>query len=70
MGWIIFIGIVFLALGLLLFFRPDLYWALTEKWKSCSADEPSDLYRFCTKGAGVLLAVFGAAALVLAFVVK
>ena len=29
MGWIIFMGIVFLALGLLLFFRPDLYWALT-----------------------------------------
>ena len=70
MGWIIFIGLVFLALGLFLFFRPDLYWALTEKWKSYSADEPSDLYRFCTKGAGVLLAVFGVAALVLAFVVK
>ena len=70
MGCIIFIGIVFLALGLFLFFRPDLYWALTEKWKSYSADEPSDLYRFCTKGAGVLLAVFGVAALVLAFVVK
>ena len=70
MGWIIFMGIVFLALGLLLFFRPDLYWALTEKWKSYSADEPSDLYRFCSKGAGVLLAVCGVAALVLAFVVK
>ena len=56
MGWMIWAGIVFLALGAFLFFRPDLVWKLTEQWKSYRADEPSELYVLSTKVGGVAFA--------------
>ena len=65
MGWMIWAGIVFLALGAFLFFRPDLVWKLTEQWKSYRADEPSELYVLSTKVGGVAFALCGAAAVVL-----
>ena len=43
--WTVLGGILLLALGIFMFFRPDLVWKLTERWKSYRADEPSDLYR-------------------------
>ena len=48
MGYLIAAAVVFLFIGLFLFLRPDLFWKLTEQWKSYSADEPSDLYRIRT----------------------
>ena len=70
MGWRIWAGIVFLALGAFLFFRPDLVWKLTEQWKSYLADEPSDLYVKSTKFGGVVFALLGVVISVLPFVVK
>ena len=70
MGWMIWAGIVFLALGAFLFFRPDLVWKLTEQWKSYRADEPSELYVLSTKVGGVALALCGAAAFLLPFVLR
>lgn len=64
MGWMIWAGIVFLALGAFLFFRPDLVWKLTEQWKSYRADEPSELYVISTKVGGVAFALCGVAAVV------
>lgn len=69
MGFMIFVAVVFLFIGLFLFLRPDLFWKLTEQWKSYSADEPSDLYRISTKVGGALLAAFGLVLFVLAFIV-
>ena len=66
MGWNVFAGIAFLGLGALLFFKPDLFWKLTESWKSDRADGPSDLYRKSAKLGGALLALLGAAIAVLA----
>ena len=34
MSWCIGGGIFFLALGMFLFWKPDLVWKLTEEWKS------------------------------------
>ena len=38
MGYLIAAAVVFLFIGLFLFLRPDLFWKLTEQWKSYSAD--------------------------------
>ena len=70
MGWMIWAGIVFLALGAFLFFRPDLVWKLTEQWKSYRADEPSELYVISTKVGGVAFDLCGVAAVVLPFVLR
>ena len=69
MGYLIAAAVVFLFIGLFLFLRPDLFWKLTEQWKSYSADEPSDLYRTSTKVGGALFAAFGLFLFVLAFIV-
>ncbi len=70
MGWTVLAGVVFVALGVFLFVRPDLVWKLTEQWKSYRADEPSDLYVKSTKFGGVVFALLGVVISVLPFVVK
>ena len=50
----VFVGIGFCVIGIFLFLKPDVYWKLTEKWKSYRADEPSELYLKSTKFGGVL----------------
>ncbi len=70
MGWTVLAGVVFVALGVFLFVRPDLVWKLTEQWKSYRADEPSDLYVKSTKFGGVAFALLGVVISVLPFVVK
>ena len=70
MGWTVLAGVVFVALGVFLFVRPDLVWKLTEQWKSYRADEPSDLYVKSTKFGGVAFALLGVVISVLHFVVK
>lgn len=49
MLWCICGGIIFFALGIFIFLKPDLIWKITEEWKSYSADEPSELYIKSTK---------------------
>lgn len=68
--WTVLGGILLLALGIFMFFRPDLMWKLTERWKSYRADEPSDLYRISTKVGGAAFALVGLAALLLPFILK
>ena len=70
MGWTVLAGVVFVALGVFLFVRPDLVWKLTEQWKSYRADEPSDLYVKSTKFGGIVFALLGVVISVLPFVVK
>ncbi len=70
MGWTVLAGVVFVALGVFLFVRPDLLWNWTEQCKSYRADEPSDLYVKSTKFGGVAFALLGVVISVLPFVVK
>ncbi len=58
--WAVVLGILLLLIGIFLFRKPDLFWRLTERWKSYQADEPSDLYRISTKFGGVCLMFAGA----------
>ena len=66
----IFGGLVFVALGAFLFLKPDLYWRLTERWKSYYADGPSDIYIRSTKLGGVLFALIGVAFIIAYFVLE
>ena len=63
-------GLVCVALGAFLFLKPDLYWRLTERWKSYYADEPSDIYLRSTKLGGVLFALIGVAFIIAYFVLE
>lgn len=63
-------GLVCVALGAFLLLKPDLYWRLTERWKSYYADEPSDIYIRSTKLGGVLVALIGVAIIITYFVLK
>lgn len=70
MPWCIGGGIFFFALGMFLFWKPDLVWKLTEEWKAYCADEPSEFYLKVTKICGILLALFGIVVMILPFIVE
>ena len=70
MLWYIGGGIFFFALGMFLFWKPDLVWKLTEEWKSYCADEPSEFYLKVTQISGILLALFGFVVMILPFIVE
>ena len=67
--WTVLGGILLLALGIFMFFRPDLVWKLTERWKSYRANEPSDFYLLCTKIGGVIVMLIGIAIIFLSLTV-
>lgn len=46
-----------LAIGILMFLKPDIVWHLTESWKSDNANGPSDFYLKATRLSGVLIVV-------------
>lgn len=59
-------GAFFALLGLLMLRKPDCFWLISEKWKSDSADGPSDLYIFSTKIGGIVFLVVAAFCIVMA----
>ena len=61
-------GLLVMAIGTLVFLRPDWVWKATERWKSYAADEPSDLYVFSTKLGGAMFFLLGIAVMVLPFI--
>ena len=61
-------GILFFALSMFIFLKPELVWKLTEEWKSYSASEPSDLYVKSAKVGGILFTLLGVFMLILPFV--
>lgn len=63
-------GIFFIALGAFIFWKPDLIWKYTERWKSYYADEPSDFYLKTTKLGGFLFIIFGIVVIILFLVIE
>ncbi len=61
----ILLSIVLLGVGITLFFKPDIFWIMTESWKSDNAYGPSDLYKFSTKFGGVITFIVGLANLII-----
>ena len=63
-------GIIFCALGMFYFLKPDLVWKLTEEWKSYRADEPSEFYLKVAKIGGISFALFGIIMITLPFILE
>lgn len=57
-----------LGVGLLQLLKPDMWWTITQSWKSSYADEPSDFYRKITRIGGAICTAVGAVGTVLFFV--
>lgn len=70
MLWPICGGIIFFALGMFIFLKPDLVWKLTEEWKSYRADEPSEFYLKVAKIGGISFALFGIIMITLPFILE
>ena len=66
----VFVGIGFCVIGIFLFLKPDVYWKLTEKWKSYRADGPSDFYILNTKFGGAMFVLLGIAMMILPWILE
>ena len=64
---LLLMGLLLLALGLVMAFFPEIWFELTESWKSYSASEPSDFYRLSCRIGGVVFALAGVAGIVVFF---
>lgn len=69
MLWYLLGSLLVTILGVFLFLKPDLWWKLTERWKSYRADEPSDFYILSTRIGGAAVAVIGIVLVVLSLTV-
>lgn len=70
MLWSIIGGLVIVIVGGFYFFKPNLLWKLTEKWKSYDADQPSDLYLLSIKLIGIVFVILGIAMMILPFILE
>lgn len=59
--------IVNVLVGLLMIFKPEIVWKLTESWKSYNADEPSSLYKWSTRFGGIIFLSIGMIGIVVTF---
>ena len=55
----IFWAFFILLMGLVMLVKPDLFYYITEAWKSDYSDEPSYLYRVSTKFGGIMFTIAG-----------
>ncbi|RXT03835.1 DUF6199 family natural product biosynthesis protein [Ammoniphilus sp. CFH 90114] len=62
-----FFGFILLLVGLLMFIKPQVFWLLTESWKSNQADEPSSFYLWSTRFGGVVFTIVGISTILASF---
>jgi hypothetical protein len=51
--------ILLTLVGLIMLFRPAVFWSISESWKSNDATEPSNLYIWSTRFGAVLCVAAG-----------
>ena len=61
-------GLALLALGITMFFKPQLFYELAESWKHAGGSEPSRLWVTSTKSGGVMCMLAGVAGLAVPFI--
>ena len=64
----LFLSIVLILWGLLLFFSPKTWFDLTESWKHSSSCEPSNLWILSTRFGGVMCILVGLAGVIIPIV--
>ncbi|RJE86939.1 hypothetical protein D3P07_17310 [Paenibacillus sp. 1011MAR3C5] len=55
----VFIGLIFIAFGVLYLVKPDFAWYINEGWKVKGDSEPSEGYLMMTRFGGVVLLIVG-----------
>lgn len=63
----ILLAIILLIVGLVMTIKPDIWWQLTESWKSYSAGDPSDFYIKVIRIGGIVFLVMALMVFVLLF---
>lgn len=58
---------ILLIIGILMLFCPGVIYELTEKWKSNTSAEPSDLYRLHIRIGGIVCTLIGVVGIVTYF---
>lgn len=61
------LSIILFIVGLLMLVRPEIVWQITEKWKSYSAEEPSNFYIKSIRFGGVMFVLVGIIGLIAFF---
>lgn len=63
----LFLGLILIIVGLVMLIKPDVFWSITESWKSNDGTEPSDLYLLSTRIGGVLFTIVGIGGAIVSF---
>lgn len=58
-------GLILVILGIVMLFRPQLFYELTESWKHSGSSEPSGMWILSTRFGGVMFLLAGLAGLFL-----
>lgn len=61
------ISIIMALLGLFMMFKPDIFWKVTESWKSNHSDGPSEFYKWHTRLGGLIFSSIGIIGIVVTF---
>lgn len=64
----LFTAIILLIVGLLMLMKPKIVWQISEKWKSYSAEEPSNFYIKSIRFGGIMFILAGIASLIVLFI--
>lgn len=62
------IGLVLIAIGLVMIFKPHFFYDITEGWKHATGGAPSDFYILHTRIGGVVFVLAGAISPAVSFV--
>ena len=63
------LGLLFIALGVLMWKRPGIFFEITEGWKYDGPAEPSDLFLYSARFGGVMFLIVGIAGIIVQFIV-
>lgn len=58
----------FIGLGLFMIILPQIFYSLTEKWKTSSDSDPSPVYLFSTRFGGIMFILVGIGSIVAQFI--
>ena len=61
---ILLLSIFILIIGFLMLVKPEIWWGITESWKSYDATEPSDFYIKTTRFGGYIFTLVGIAGII------
>ena len=63
------LGVLFIALGVLMWKKPGIFFEITEGWKYDEAADPSDLFLYSARFGGVMFLIAGIAGIIIQFIV-